>query len=67
MKDSNITKTVGYNLIEERDKIHKFIVDDKYYPRLDLKFAILNDIIVKMKLDVSTTDLNYAIEKICLM
>uniref|UniRef100_A0A2P2N2S4 Pentatricopeptide repeat-containing protein At5g08510 n=1 Tax=Rhizophora mucronata TaxID=61149 RepID=A0A2P2N2S4_RHIMU len=67
MKGSQITKAAGYSFIEDRGKIHKFIVEDSSHPRCDEIYRILNEITTKMKLIRTLGDFESELEELSMM
>ncbi|XP_015968552.1 pentatricopeptide repeat-containing protein At5g08510 [Arachis duranensis] len=54
MKGSKITKVAGHSFIEERDQLHKFIVEDRSHPLSNEIFALLDGIYELLKLNISS-------------
>ncbi|KAF9602304.1 hypothetical protein IFM89_026421 [Coptis chinensis] len=62
MKGKQFTKAVGYSFIEVDGIVHKFFVEDRSHPRSDEVYALLDEILCRMKLLCLESDLDSEIE-----
>ncbi|KAK6158912.1 hypothetical protein DH2020_006226 [Rehmannia glutinosa] len=67
MKGFNVTKAAGHSFIEEGGRLHKFIVEDKWHPRSNEIFMVLDYVTAEMKLRGDAADLDSIVEEIRFM